>query len=176
MEPEITDIFDRIMNWKLLRFMWPFYKKNKDKLLYLFFGGCTTLVNLVITYGLWYGLKWEQWYVGKFALGTFLGNLIGIVSAILFAYVTNKKFVFASKTTGMKELLVEFIKFVGGRVSTLIIELGGVQLAVILFPDSNTLLFVAKLLTQVLGIIINYFISKLFVCKGTKEASFDNQD
>jgi len=33
MEPEITDIFDRIMNWKLLRFMWPFYKKNKDKLL-----------------------------------------------------------------------------------------------------------------------------------------------
>ena len=36
MEPEITDIFDRIMNWKLLRFMWPFYKKNKDKLLYLF--------------------------------------------------------------------------------------------------------------------------------------------
>lgn len=27
MEPEITDIFDRIMNWKLLRFMWPFYKK-----------------------------------------------------------------------------------------------------------------------------------------------------
>ena len=99
MEPEITDIFDRIMNWKLLRFMWPFYKKNKDKLLYLFFGGCTTLVNLVITYGLWYGLKWEQWYVGKFALGTFLGNLIGIVSAILFAYVTNKKFVFASKTT-----------------------------------------------------------------------------
>ena len=111
MEPEITDIFDRIMNWKLLRFMWPFYKKNKDKLLYLFFGGCTTLVNLVITYGLWYGLKWEQWYAGKFALGTFLGNLIGIVSAILFAYVTNKKFVFASKTTGMKELLVEFIKF-----------------------------------------------------------------
>ena len=36
MEPEITDIIDRIMNWKLLRFMWPFYKKNKDKLLYLF--------------------------------------------------------------------------------------------------------------------------------------------
>ena len=33
MEPEITDIFDRIMNWKLLRFKWPFYKKNKDKLL-----------------------------------------------------------------------------------------------------------------------------------------------
>lgn len=75
--------------------------------------------------------------------------------------MTNKKFVFASKTTGMKELLVEFIKFVGGRVSTLIIELGGVQLAVILFPDSNTLLFVAKLLTQVLVIIINYFYQQI---------------
>ena len=53
----------------------------------------------------------------------------------------------------------------------MIIELGGVQLVRILFPDSNTLLFVAKLLTQVLVIIINYFISKLFVFMGTKEAS-----
>lgn len=37
MEPEITDIFDRIMNWKLLRFMWPFYKKNKDQSFYICF-------------------------------------------------------------------------------------------------------------------------------------------
>ena len=82
MEPEITDIFDRIMNWKLLRFMWPFYKKNKDKLLYLFFGGCTTLVNLVITYGLWYGLKWEQWYAGKFALPINLFTILRIMPLI----------------------------------------------------------------------------------------------
>ena len=160
------DIFDRIMEWKFLRIFNPFYKKYKEVLLYLFFGGLTTVIS-----------------IGSYAffdvsmhMDPMIANIFSWILAVLFAYVTNKKFVFASKTTGMKELLVEFVKFVGGRVSTLIIELGGVQLAVILFPDSNTLLFVAKLLTQVLVIIINYFISKLFVFKGTKEASFDNQD
>ena len=168
-EMEINDIFDRIVSLKPFRFMWPFYKKNKDKLLYLFFGGCTTLVNLVLTYFFWYALGWEKMYVGKFAMGTFAGNLIGIVAAILFAYVTNKKYVFESKTNGFRELFAEFFRFAGGRVSTLIIELGGVQLAAILFPDSGTLLFIAKLVTQVLVVIINYFISKFFVFKGTKE-------
>lgn len=168
-EKEIEDIFDRIMSLKVFRFMWLFYKKNKDKLLYLFFGGCTTLVNLGITYFFWYALGWEKIYVGKFALGTFAGNLIGIVAAILFAYVTNKKYVFVSKTNGMNELLSEFFRFVGGRVSTLIIELGGVQLAAILFPNSGTLLFVAKLVTQILVVIINYFISKFLVFRGNKE-------
>lgn len=168
-EKEIEDIFDRIMSLKVFRFMWLFYKKNKDKLLYLFFGGCTTLVNLGITYFFWYALGWEKIYVGKFALGTFAGNLIGIVAAILFAYVTNKKYVFVSKTNGMNELLSEFFRFVGGRVSTLIIELGGVQLAAILFPDSGTLLFIAKLVTQILVVIINYFISKFLVFRGNKE-------
>lgn len=168
-EKEIEDIFDRIMSLKVFRFMWLFYKKNKDKLLYLFFGGCTTLVNLGITYFFWYALGWEKIYVGKFALGTFAGNLIGIVAAILFAYVTNKKYVFVSKTNGMNELLSEFFRFVGGRVSTLIIELGGVQLAAILFPNSGTLLFIAKLVTQILVVIINYFISKFLVFRGNKE-------
>lgn len=168
-EMEIRDIFDRIMSFRPFRFMWPFYKRNKDKLLYLFFGGCTTLVNLVTTYFLWYGLGWEKFYVDKFAMGTFAGNLIGIVTSILFAYVTNKNYVFSSKTNGMRELLSEFFRFVGGRISTLLIELGGVQLAVILFPDSGTMLFGAKLLTQILVIIINYFISKFLVFKGAKE-------
>ena len=36
MEPEITDIFDRIMNWKLLRFMWPFFKKIRTNF-YIYF-------------------------------------------------------------------------------------------------------------------------------------------
>ncbi len=36
MEPEITDIFDRIMNWKLFRFMWPFIKKKGQAFIFVF--------------------------------------------------------------------------------------------------------------------------------------------
>ncbi len=168
-EMEIHDIFDRIVSWKPFRFMWPFYQKYKDKLLYLFFGACTTLVNLVLTWFFWYALGWAGIYAGGFALGTFAGNLIGIIAAVIFAYVTNKKYVFLSKTEGIRELMAEFLRFAGGRVSTMVIELGGVQLAAVLVPGSDTFLFAAKLITQVLVIIINYFISRFFVFRGTKE-------
>ena len=40
------DIFDRIMGWGFLKTFEPFYKKNKEILLYLFFGGLTTIVGL----------------------------------------------------------------------------------------------------------------------------------
>ena len=42
------DIFDRIMEWKILRIFNPFYKKYKEVLLYLFFGGLTTVIVLVL--------------------------------------------------------------------------------------------------------------------------------
>jgi putative flippase GtrA len=170
---EIRDIFDRIMSCRIFRKLWPFYKKNKGALLYLFFGAGTTLVNLGVSAFLWYVLGWEkircQTPFGEFALGTFGGNAISIFAAIVFAYITNKIYVFESETHGGKELMAEFARFVGGRLSTMIIELGGVQLAVVLLPDSGVYLFAAKLLTQIIVVIINYFISKFLVFKGNKK-------
>lgn len=154
---EAHDIFDRIMRLRLFRFMWPFYKKNKDKLLYLFFGALTTLVNLVVFF-LLTEYPWQ--------LNVTLGNVISIIVAILFAYVTNKIWVFRSKTDSAGELLSEFCRFVGGRLSTMAIEVGGVYLIfnVMGFPKMG-----AKLITQVIVIIGNYFISKFLVFRGDKE-------
>lgn len=156
-EMEAHDIFDRIMRLRLFRFMWPFYKKNKDKLLYLFFGALTTLVNLVVFF-LLTEYPWQ--------LNVTLGNVISIIVAILFAYVTNKIWVFRSKTDSAGELLSEFCRFVGGRLSTMAIEVGGVYLIfnVMGFPKMG-----AKLITQVIVIIGNYFISKFLVFRGDKE-------
>lgn len=154
---ELNDIFDRIMRLPGLRIMWPFYRKFKDKLLYLFFGGLTTLVNLVA----FYLLTEKPWQID-----VTVGNVISIILAILFAYVTNKIWVFNSKTEGAKELFAEFARFVGGRMSTMIIEVGGVFLVFNVMGQPKML---AKLITQVIVIIGNYFISKFLVFRGGED-------
>lgn len=156
-ELESNDIFDRIMSLRIFRFMWPFYRKFKDQLLYLFFGALTTLVNLVV----FYVLTERPWQIN-----VTVGNVISIILAILFAYVTNKIWVFNSKTQGVKELLFELGRFVGGRLSTMVIEVGGVYLIYNVMGQSKML---AKLVTQIIVIIGNYFISKFLVFKGKDE-------
>lgn len=154
---EIHDIFDRIMNLPGLRIMWPFYSKFKDQLLYLFFGVLTTLVNLVV----FYLLTERPWQIN-----VTVGNVISIILAILFAYVTNKIWVFNSRTNGAKELAAEFGRFVGGRLSTMVIEVGGVYLIYNIMGQPK---MIAKLITQVIVIIGNYFISKFLVFRGDRE-------
>ncbi|MBO4395076.1 MAG: GtrA family protein [Eubacterium sp.] len=163
------DIFDRIMGLPLLRRFEEPFQKHREGILYLLFGGLTTLVNLALSAFFWYVLKWEEWYWGDFAVGTFLGNLISIVSSILFAYVTNRIWVFRSEVHGARGIAVEMAKFFAGRAATLVIEIGGVQLTTMLFPGDSVILFIGKLVTQVLVILLNFVFSKIFVFKNDKK-------
>ncbi len=97
------------------------------------------------------------------AVGTFFGNLLSSVIARISAYVTNRIWVFRSKTKGIKSIAGEFGKFFGARVVTLLIELGGVQLTTIVFPEDNVALFIGKLIVQIIVILLNFVFSKLFV-------------
>ena len=143
--------------------MWQKIKKIicSEAFMYLFNGGCTTLVNLVVFSVLTYGTS-----LGSSDLGITISNVISIVLSILFAYVTNKLFVFHSKTNSFKELLYEMGKFIGARIATLVIEVGGVWLAVSVIGQDK---MIGKLETQVLVVIGNYFISKFLVFTGNKE-------
>ena len=143
--------------------MWQKIKKTicSEAFMYLFIGGCTTLVNLVVFSVLTYGTS-----LGNSDLGITISNVISIVLSILFAYVTNKLFVFHSKTNSFKELLYEMGKFIGARIATLVIEVGGVWLAVSVIGQDK---MIGKLETQVLVVIGNYFISKFLVFTGNKE-------
>ncbi|MCH5266527.1 MAG: GtrA family protein [Lachnospiraceae bacterium] len=125
---------------------------------YLVVGGCTTLVNLVAF----------AIFCDVFGMDVTLGNVLSIIIAILFAYVANKIFVFSSKTNGFKEMFFEFCRFVGGRLSTMAIEVGGVYLIYNIMGQPKML---AKLATQVLVIIGNYFISKFLVFRGSEKLS-----
>lgn len=126
--------------------------KNKEVILYVFFGGCTTVVNYIIhfTCELGLGLHYD------------IATIISWIVAVLFAYITNKLWVFESKSTEVKTLIKEILSFFGARVVTLIMELIVMTVGVEVLGINS--IFV-KLFGQVLVIIANYFFSKLFIFK-----------
>lgn len=123
---------------------------TSDVLRYIFFGGCTTLVNL----GVYYLLRLTT------PINMNVANTISVIVAILFAYVVNSKFVFQSKAEGFGGHFMEFAKFVGARLSTLVIEVGGVWLMVDLLGIHD---FIAKFLIQIIVLALNYVFSKFLV-------------
>lgn len=146
------DIFDKIMELSVLRIFNPFYTKYKEILLYLFFGGLSFIVSI------------SSFAIANVTLGLneHIANLISWVLAVTFAYVTNRKWVFDSTVTNAKELIKEIVDFYGGRVLTLIIE------ELVLFVFITKLHFssvVVKVIAQIVVIILNYVLSKLFVFK-----------
>ena len=130
------------------------YKKYKEIINYLIFGVLTTVVSLA------------TYYICVF---TFLNpenpvelqiaNIISWIFAVLFAYVTNRKYVFESKE---KNKVKEATNFVGSRVFTLILDMGVMWLGVTILGFSDKIM---KMVSQVLIIIRNYIISKIFVFK-----------
>lgn len=134
---------------------------NKEVISYIIFGVLTTIVNIVISYL----LKAFVHLDGNVA------STIGIICSILFAYSTNRKWVFHSDANTNKEKLIEFGKFILGRAFTAIVEIVGVFLLndVIhsfygMFSD-NTAYLINKVLITVIVIILNFFISKFFAFK-----------
>lgn len=131
---------------------------NNDVLRYIFFGGCTTLVNLITYYALRLATP----------LNMNIANTISVTVAILFAYVVNSRFVFCSTAETFGQKFEEFAKFIGARLSTMVIEVGGVWLMVD-FLHINDL--IAKFVIQFIVLALNYIFSKflIFTKKGADE-------
>ena len=139
-------------------------KKHKEVVLYVVFGGLTTLVNYLVFYplvnipGMQDNVSW--W--------TLVVNVIAWVAAVAFAYVTNKFFVFQSKDKSGKTVFREIVSFVGARVASLLIEEAILALFVTVLHFNENLI---KLIASIGTVIINYFFSKfvIFRKKKTKE-------
>ena len=80
--------------------------------------------------------------------------------AVLFAYVVNARFVFQARPETVIEELQAFVKFVGARALTMLVELGGVWLLVEQMKLNDML---GKFLTQCVVLVLNYVLSKFFV-------------
>lgn len=143
--------------------------KYRELLLYLFFGVLTTIVN-IITFWIFTKILGEELYL--------VNNAIAWVVAVIFSFVTNKLFVFESKSWSSKTAGKEFLEFIGARIFTFFIEEGGMWLFVdfLNFGEKTfkvltftiTGQIVAKLAVGVIVIILNYFFSKFIIFKKSK--------
>lgn len=125
-------------------------EKHWDMVSYLFFGVLTTAVNYLVYLPLY----------NLLGISAAVSNIMAWVAAVVFAYVTNKPFVFKSHDWSMKTVLPELGKFVGCRAAS-----GGLETVLILLTvdilgwNGN----IWKLIISVLVVILNYVSSKLLV-------------
>ncbi|MCI9256907.1 MAG: GtrA family protein [Acutalibacter sp.] len=126
--------------------------KYRELILYVVFGVLTTLVNWVS-----YWLLADLLHVDYMA-ATFIAQVL----SILFAYVTNRRWVFESKVRGVKGVALEMAKFFGARGASLVLDLAAMYLGVTLLRIDDKLM---KLISNGIIIAANYVFSKLFVFK-----------
>ena len=127
-------------------------KKYWDVLVYLVFGVLTTVVNYLV-------------YLPVYNILGFpasVSNVIAWAAAVVFAYLTNKPFVFKSHDWSKKTVIPELTKFVGCRIASGAMETAVLFVSVDLLGWNGN---IWKLLTSVLVVIFNYFASKLLVFK-----------
>lgn len=124
--------------------------KYKDIVLYLFFGVCTTLVNVI-----------AYWICAHpLDINTMTSTIIAWVLAVLFAYITNRNWVFQSEAHTSKDILKEIISFFGCRFATGIVDWACMFIFVQLFCLND--IFV-KVATNVLVVVLNYVASKIII-------------
>lgn len=129
-------------------------KKYEEIIRYLIIGVLTTFVSLIVYY-----ICTLTFLNPDNALQLQLANIISWIISVVFAYITNRTFVFKSKS---KDIVKEVCSFTGSRVVTLLLDMA------IMFIFVTTLKFndkLFKLVSQVFVIIANYIFSKLFVFK-----------
>lgn len=152
---ERGDIFDRLMGTRLLRPLQPFWQKHREPLLYLLFGGLTTLLSIL---SFWL-------FTSGLGLSVLSANVLSWILAVLFAYVTNATWVFEARPRGLGERLRQLLSFYAGRLATLGVE----ELILWLFVTVlgwNAM--AVKIAAQLLVIVLNYVISKLLVFRKKK--------
>ena len=136
---------------------WGVYHKNEELWNYLIAGFLATVISI--------GVKWLLLFTVLNAdkpLELQLSVIISWICAFIFAYFTNRIFVFKSKNKKLKE----FIKFFLSRITTLLMEMFLMWFFVTLLGlDSDIWVIIWTVVTQVLVIVFNYIFSKIFVFK-----------
>lgn len=127
-------------------------KKYKELLLYGIFGVLTTIVNIVV-----YSLCTHM-----FSINYLISTVIAWLISVLFAYITNRMYVFESKSSNILKEMLSFFSF---RVLSGAIDIIIMYVFVDLFRWND--IFV-KILSNIIVIILNYIFSKLFVFKNNK--------
>lgn len=122
-------------------------KVTKELAAYFAVGVLTTIVNFIVYYSMIFmGFDYK------------ISNTAAFIVSVIFAFITNKKYVFLSD----KSYYNEFIKFSLGRLFTYILDIGTMILLIEVFSVSE---YMSKLWTNILVIMANYIISKFWTFK-----------
>lgn len=136
-----------------MEFIKKMYYKYEELIIYLVFGVLVTLFNILV------------FYLLNTVLGVqyLIANLVSIILSILFAFFTNKKYVFKSKSKSFQSWMKEFVLFCSFRALSGVFDMLSMWILVdFLTLDTN----IAKIATQFIVVVLNYFFSKFFVFKG----------
>ncbi|KPN80803.1 Cell wall teichoic acid glycosylation protein gtcA [Apilactobacillus kunkeei] len=134
------------------------WNKYKQVIAYLFWGVLTTVIDIAVALVLFHLVP--NMYV-------FWNTFIAWVASVLFAYFTNRKWVFESNASTVKEYISEMISFFLGRVASLILEEIILMIGVNIISQNNFDLL--KIFGQIVVIAFNYFWSKFVVFVNHKE-------
>lgn len=141
------------INWKTIKGLYFNYKEVVN---YLVFGGLTTIVNFVTYYI----------FARMIGIDEVVSSALSWFFSVLFAYITNKIFVFDSKTETRTQLIKECVSFFLARIlSGVLCDVGTFALMVKVFNINDIL---SKIVTQVMVVIVNYIFSKFIVFKKKK--------
>jgi len=135
---------------KLIDLGWTLFRKYREVILYLFFGGCTTLINIVVYALLYRGLQ----------MANVPSTILAWLVSVIFAFLTNRSFVFESKETELRGRLRELLSFFGCRILTGILDVLIMALAVDMMGWNG---LIWKIISNVIVIVLNYIASKFFI-------------
>lgn len=133
------------------------YIKYKEIVNYLIVGGLTTFVALGVYY-----VCVLTFLNPNNGLELQVANVLSWIAGVIFAYFTNRKYVFESKNPNR---LKEATKFTASRLVTLFLDMAVMLIGVTLLKLNDKII---KLIAQFLVIVGNYIFSKLFVFKKTE--------
>ena len=125
-------------------------KNNKEIILYILFWVLTTFVNIT------------TFLLFETLLNYKVANIIAFIISIFFAYITNKLYVFESRKTASKYVMLELINFFISRIVTFLIDIL-LMILLVEILDINSLQ--SKFFVNIIVIVLNYIISKRVVFK-----------
>ena len=140
---------------KLWNFCWDMYKKYEEGINYLIFGFLAFVLNYVL-YFLFSSVLHMHYLVC---------TVLSWVLTVVFAYWTNRTFVFKSQNKDAKSIREEFVSFIGARIATELLE---ILLMFLMVGCAGFNEFISKLVCQFIVILANYFLSKMWIFKEKK--------
>ena len=137
---------------RIISFVKSVFNRYRDIIAYLFFGACSMLANIAAYYACYHVIGFSN----------VCSTAIAWLVAVLVAFITNKLWVFGSKTFAANVLARELLSFFSCRIATGLLDVGIMYVAVDCLAGNEILW---KIIANIIVIVLNYVASKLVIFK-----------